>query len=275
MKLTVKIGAISFLFVTSSSLGMCEMEQKCLELVEQVEKGEAEPSVLDRLPGERWGTLRILIQREGRVPLVRRLLQAGADPNFYDGCDIPLSGVGTKEAVELLLGYGADPQKSRSSLLSTPMSRYVCEEYKYREGRIGEKPCLKDPLDAMALLLQKGESINKYGLYHFLFWVVDLGIASEKTKKAFLSFLIRHGSNPNDPWAPDYKISVYDMLERRPECPWVPFIRKERGWALVGPLLLAMRKEQPDDCYMSYLPQELVRVIGEMVLGGSADQISD
>ncbi len=243
------------------------------DLIKQVTTGKADSSSLNRLPGEQWGALRVHIQIPSQRQLVKVLLQAGADPNFNDGYDTPLSGAGTKDAVTLLLQYGADPQKCCKSTLSHQIlsyqNAYLRNDELHRNGTL-----LNKTLDTMTLLLEKGESIHRYGLWqHLLFEVAQSSMLGLGSKKAFLSFLIRHGSNPNLPYC-DREVgfltaeSVYEQLGSSETLDnWVPFIRKERGWYLARPLLLAAHKEQPDDCHMSSLPLEIVHIIGKMVLG--------
>ncbi len=251
-----------------------ETEQQVMKLIEQVKIGDAEPSSLNCLPGERWGALRAFVERKGRLPLVEALLQAGADPNFYDGVDTPLSSAAGKKEVELFLKYGADPQKCIYSTLLMQITGYKLIK---SEKKRDDESVQNEVLDTMALLLQKGESIHKgvntTGLHILQNVATDNFHLPEEAKKKFLAFLIRHGSNPLDSLGHrcgSSNESVYEYLESSPVKPswqaWARFIRRERGWYLTNPLWAAVRKDQPKDCSISKVPVEIMKIIVKMVL---------
>lgn len=229
---------------------------------------------LNRLPWECWGSLRLLVQKRD-LTLARELLRAGADPNFHDGYDTPLSCAWSKEAITLLLMSGADPKKCEYSILGNIYSQYCGVMRKeHQPASMSDEDWITEGKELMNLAIKAGEDPNKWsGAEHLLHKIIVGNYATKNAKEAFVAFAIRNGANPNLPYFKhgDQK-SVYAQLSSlEAHNHWVPFIRKERGWALVGPLLLATRKEQLEDCYMSCLPQDLVRAIGGMLLGGSAD----
>ena len=66
-----------------------------------------------------------------KMKLLKRALKAGADPNFEDGWATPICQAYTLEIIQLLLNYGADPQKSKFSNLNHIVEYYL-EEKKYK-----------------------------------------------------------------------------------------------------------------------------------------------
>lgn len=254
------------------------LPEQALTAVEQVERGERLASTLDRLPNKENGTLLCLIESyQGQLPLIERLLQAGADPNFDDGHDVPISAACTKEVVKALLDYNADPEKCRRSPLNAILSYYGHNNFNGERGLSRDPNILNHTLETMELLLKNGAPIDVYrrGIPrspHFLYSIVENPTINEEDKKILLSFFIHRGYNPNDPcvdsteqfssYSDLQKKSVYEILEENLEYEkWALFIRRERGWYRVRPLLIATCKKQPDDCYMSFLPVAIVEMI--------------
>ena len=248
-------------------------EETVFNLIEQVKTGQADVSTLNRLPGEQYGALRSCIQFKCKRLLVEALLETKADPNFYDGYNTPLGNAQDKEAISLLLGYGADPQKCNESTLSLPLTHYLLKNKKQRG-----KPHRNEAFDTMTLLLQNGESIDRYGDAdkHLLYEVINTFLISKEEKKEFLSFLIGRGSNPNEHYlkssmrdrllGKQFQESVYETLEYTGEGELAQFIRKERGWYFMKPLFLALHKDQDANCFISRLPHELITFIGKIAL---------
>ncbi len=268
-----------------------EEQAQMVHLIERVEAGEADALTLNRLPGNREGLLRIQVLRDScqrDLRLTEQLLQAGADSNFDDGLDTPLWGACSKEALKLLLKYRADPKKCKSSLLYNIYQHYCSRQKTRQPASMSDEDWLKEGIETMNLAIEagadihKGADIYKKDPYHLLVMIAEGG--DSVAKRAFLSWAIRNGSDPNLPFRSDREEeSVYAYLSTTEPCKhWEPLIRKERGWALGGPLLLAIRKSQPDDCclssllpldmsclplFMSRLPEGIVPIIVKMVLG--------
>ncbi len=277
------------LVISIDDEGVKKFYQKYLsDRVAQVERGEADPSILNKLPHEhKRGLL-----RTGNLDLklFEKILELGADPNFDDGYATPLSNHASQPKIELLLKYGADPKKCKKSCLSNVVMHYLSGEKYYRKEK-SKQEWYGEAFRTMNLLLEKGEDIHKQGeVGHLLYSLASMSIADDEDRKLFLSFLIRNGSNPKLPWCSIYfpnPLSVYDRLKEYDRLNkdynykyWVSFIQEER-YKLVRPLLLATaieRKEnklgiteicykQPEECHMRSLPKPLVEKIGKIVWG--------
>ncbi len=246
-------------------------KEQIMGLIERVEEGKADASILNKLPEDRWGLLGMQV-RQRDLGLAEKLLQAGADPNFDDGVATPLDFARSKREMELLLEHGADPKKCKESLLDNIYRHYVVLREE-KPASMSDEDWLKEGIETMDLVIKKGEDPHKMGLFgtHLLCHIAE-GRDTAATK-AFLSCVIRNGSNPNLPYFEE-EDSVYAcyLSSHEPLKHLVPFIRKERGWALFRQLLIATHerveeKIQSSDCYIRNLPLEIVHIIGKMALG--------
>ncbi len=221
----------SLLLMTSfvSAMNDVPSEQEVMNLIQQVKEGKTDPSSLNKWPtGGRWGLLRILVRWD--LKRTEKLLQAGADPNFYDGSDTPLA-CADFEGTKLLLKYSADPKQCEMSLLCHAMT--VC--YNEAEGRPIDKGLINETIDWMNRLIESGEDVDKWesGDFgrHLLYNIVKSRI-EPNAKKALISCAIRNGSNPHldyfksDCGKLDGSVYAYLSSCEKYRC-WTAFMRKE------------------------------------------------
>ncbi len=245
-----------------------EIERK----IELVEQGKADPSTLNLIDynfdhlghlgirSHMAGLVRYLIPNNMR--LLKRALEAGADPNFDDGIATPILQARTLEIIQLLLNYGAQLQKSRFSNLNNIVDSYL-EAKKYQPSSITDEKWYSEACEAAKLVIKHGENVNHNSHNHPLYYTAVTTI-DQKNKKSFLQFLIHHGSDPTMGFYKNQETVHQKLEEYNKEL--ALFIRKERGWYLAKPLFQAVYKKQPKDCYMWTLPRDIMRVIAEMVL---------
>ena len=237
--------------------------------------------------------LRLAIQWYPENKKALTLLKKGADPNEKDLVDTPLSDASSKEQIELMLSYGAEPKKMKQSGLCKVIIHYFFLKNRYKPSNVSNEQWRNEAFEAMDLLLKHGESIKKrdhgdVGL-HVISGVIDHPIfpCDSSDRKPLLSFLIARGSNPNEvnevnlrhPDFSESDYSIYQMCQRNfPQLE--KFMRKERGWYLTWPLFLMTHiskktdgdgtevwdYKQPSECAMRALPRDLVREIAKYLL---------
>ncbi len=234
--------------------------------------------------------LRIAIQSYPEDTTALRFLQEGADPNEADRVDTPLGNASSKEQIELMLSYGADPKKMKCSGLCGVIAYYFCLKEDYKPLDVSDEQWRAEAFEAMDLLLKNGESINKRdegdGGWHLMKNIFEPGsLICENDQRPLLSFLIARGSNPNElnyrsPVSYiSFNDSIYQKCQRNfPQLE--KFMRKERGWYLTWPLFLMTHiskktdgdgtevwdYKQPSECAMRALPKELVRAIADYLV---------
>ncbi len=239
--------------------------------------------------------LRLAIQDYPHDTTALKLLIKGADPNETDRIDTPLSNASSKEQIELMFSYGADPKKMKCSGLRAVITHYFCLKSHHKPSDVANEKWRNEAFEAMDLLLKHGESIKKRedgdrGLHLMNGIFMYYSLMCEDDLKPLLSFLIARGSNPNELSYLSFNSgmssndSAYQRCQNEfPEL--AQFMRKERGWYLIRPLLLMTHifkktdengtevwdYKQPSECAMRGLPKELVREIAKHLLHWSRD----
>ncbi len=254
---------------------------------------------------EGWGgsfkhdSLHLAIKRYPKDTTALRLLQDDVDPNEknLDG-DVPLSGARSKEQIELMLSYGADPKEmKKTSGLANVIHYYFHFKKSYKPSNVSDEQWRSEAFEAMDLLLKNGESIQKRegngdGGLHLMEKIIDYdSLIGGNDQKPLLSFLIARGSNPNELSyrSPIRYITFYGSIYQKCQCSFPDlemFMRKERGWYLTWPLFLmtyfnkktdgdgteVWDYKQPSKCVMRALPRDLVREIAKYLLNWKHDK---
>ncbi len=243
---------------------------------------------------EPYNELRWAVGHYPRSKEALELLQNGADPNKADSCGfVPLSNANSKEQIELMLSYGADPRKMKQSGLYNVIHHYFCSLSK--PSNVLDEQWHNEALEAMDLLLKHGESIHKRRDgkkgSHLLDDVLFAGGLCNNGRREVLSFLIARGSDPNKRICRGYgkvrrEYTMYFTAQLNKFWDLEKFMRKERGWYLIRPLLLMTHfskktdekgteiwdYKQPSECAMRGLPKELVRAITDYLVHWKHDK---
>ena len=144
-------------------------------------------------------SLKNAVQRED-LSDARRLLEGGTDANCFDGFSRPLNVAGSKDAIRLLLEYGADPKQCKESPLRTVFLHYGSLQAHYKPQDMSEQDWLQEASEALGLLFKAGADANALSDCgnNLLYDIATCTLSSDASKEFFLTKLMQNGADPNE-----------------------------------------------------------------------------